>query len=651
MGNTWITHYELASIVIILSMLVLYIAGERIRTKESKIFLRIMIVALITATIDELSVLSLSGVLKVSIFGNYLLSIAYNALVLLLVYMYAIYITNLTKAYIVYMKRMMFLLTLPVLIETILVILTPFTHFVFYIDESGNYFRGPGMPLYFMVGGIYLVYIAYLCITRSRYLSKIQISAVLFYTLGDVICIVLQIIYPEVLLNSFATAIGIVMIYFSLQGDFVDTDKMLGTYSTEAFRKKIQVALESGKHFNIITIRIGGFDEMNVIHGFEAANDIMRQVAEFLMKLIPEHMVFHVNGNYFSCYVEGEDSQAFDYAVRIQERFLQRFRTENMKNDAMILFKLAVVSMPNRADSFETMMSISNTVLEELQSDDNHYIIVVDDAITERYKYRCNVEKAIEKAIRNGDFSVYFQPVINLDNNRVEGAEALIRLKDEDIGNIDPEVFLPIAERNGSIAQITAMVVHRVCRFIVDSEIEKYGIKHIGINLSSEECQYLGMADRLLAIVKGYELPHNMMRFEVKEGTRRNGLGKVKENMDKLVDGGMQLVLDGFGLGYSNAAELVDLPIEMIKIDRNLLWLAEEDVDAMSVLKALVEMMHCLNRTVLVNGVEEEVHEEIINELDIKYAQGYYYSKAVDSKAFIEYVKNVNEYGMSPSAQ
>lgn len=651
MANSWIIHYEIAAIVIIISIIGLFIVGERIRTKESKIFLQILIVALVASVFDQLSVLGLSKIIHVSIAGNYFLNIVYNAAMLCLVYLYAVYITNLTQTYIIYVKKRMILLVLPMLIETLLVIATPINHFVFYIDENGEYFRGPGMPLYLMVFAIYIVYISYLCIKRNRYLNKKQIFSILFYTTVDIICIILQIVFPQLLLNSFATAIGIIMIYFSMQGDFVDTDKMLGTFSAEAFRKKIQIAKQSGKHFNIITIRIGGFDEMSVIHGFEATNDILRQVAEFLIKLIPEHMVFHVNGNYFACYVEGDDSDAFEYAVRIQERFLQRFRTENMKNDAMVLFKIAVVSMPAIVDDYDKMIAISNILLEKMQADDSKYITVADDSVIEKYNYRCSVERAIDKAVRNGEFDVHFQPIINLENNKVEGAEALIRLYDENIGQIEPEVFLPVAEKNGSIVQITSMVVHRVCRFILDNEVEKHGIEYIGINLSSEECQHRGMADRLLAIVKGYELPPNMIRFEVREGTRRDGLSNVKENMDKLVNGGMQLVLDGFGLGYSNATELVNLPIAMIKIDRNLLWLAKEDNDAMSVLKALVEMMHCLERTVLVSGVEEEVYEEIINELDIKYAQGYYYSKAVDSKAFIEYVKNVNEYGMSPSAE
>lgn len=651
MANTWVIHYEIAAKVIILTIIILFTAGERIHTVESEIFFKILLVGLASAIFSELSVLGLSGKINISMAGNYILAIIYNISLLGLIYLYAVYIISLTKAYVIHVKSKMKLLSLPLIIETILLVTTPFSKLIFYIDKNGIYHRGIGMPIYLLGFCVYVTYIGYMCIARSRFLNRQQIFSIIFYTSISVICIALQFVFPKILLDSFAISIGLLVIYFSMQGEFVDTDRMLGTFSTEALGKKVQIGIDSGKKFNIITIRIGGFDELNVIHGYEAANDIMRQVAEYLMRLIPEHMVFHVNGYFFSCYVEGDDSVAFDYAARIQERFLQRFRTESMKNDANILFKISVVSVPRIADNYEKITAINNIVLEEFATTQNQYITVVDENIIKEYDRRCRIELAIERAVRSGEFSVCYQPIINLETKQVDGAEALIRLTDDELGEIEPMDFLPIAEKNGSIVQLTSMVVHRVCRFVLDNKIEKYGIKYIGINLSAAECQQHGMADRLLAIVKGYDLPYNMIRFEIKESTHRDGMYWVKENMDKLVDGGLQLVLDSFGLGYSNAAELVDLPIEMIKVDKDLLWLAEEDKDAMTVLRALVGMMRSLGRTVLISGVEEEVHEEIINELDIQFAQGYYYSMAVDIPAFIEYAKNVNDYGMSPSAE
>ena len=644
----WIIHYEIAATVIILAVMLLYFAGNRIHTKESRIFTQIMIVSIIGTVLDIISVSGIDKTINLSVAGNYLACIAYSIAELAVIFLYANYMVSLTESNMLQITKGRILLIGPIILELLLILTTPFTKFVFYIDNDCNYYRGIAFNVFYLVIGLYLLYVAYMSIARSRYLNKLQFFAILFYSIFVVACGIVQVLMPDLLLNSFATAIGIIMIYISMQGDFIDCDKVLGTFSADAMNKKIGDSVAAGKSFYMINVRFGGFDKINTIYGFENANEVLRQIAEYLLKLIPNHYVFHANSFYFSCYVEGDYSAAFDYAVRIQERFLQRFRTDKLRNDVYVPFKIAVIAVPQFADSVDRINHISNMILSEPRLNDNQYIVVVNEEIIMQYERQCQIEKRIELAVRNGDFNVYYQPVVNLVTGKIDGAEALIRLGDEQSGIVSPEELIPIAEKNGSITQLTSMLVHRVCRFILDNKIGDIGVGYIGINLSHEECQQFGMAERLLSIIRGYDIPTSMIRFEIKEGIGSIEPCNLKKNIDILVENGVYLVMDRFGLGYSNAAELVDLPVEMIKIDKSLLWLAEESDGAMSALKALVEMMHCLNHSVLVGGVETEAHEEILRRLDIQFAQGYYYSKAVETKGFLEYARNVNEYGLSP---
>lgn len=648
MSNSWVIHYEIAAIVILAAVIILFFTGNRIHTKASKVFVGIMFTALFAAIFDELSVLCLANPGKTPIALSYITTILYMLCMVYVIFLYAIYIVSLTKMYLVYGQKGLIFISLPAVAEMVCILFTPLTHHLFYIDAWGIYHRGPGMNQIFVVLGLYMVYIAYVCIRRYRYLTKFQFSSVVFYTISALICIFLQIVLPEYLLNSFATAMGVLLVYISMQGDFIDSDKILGTYSVDALEKKINGAIESGKNFHIIFVRIAGFERMGAVFGFEAANEIMRQIAEFLMKIIPDHLVFHLSGMNFACYVEGGESVAFDYAVRIQDRFLQRFRTTSNLAEVVLPFKMVVMEVPKHVKDSETAGALANEFLGQPVLSDENYIVMVDQKLADKFERRRLVEQAIERGIRNGAFEVYYQPIIDIEKGRVCSAEALVRLHDEVLGDIYPDEFIPIAEKNSSMAQVSAIVLHRVCSFIIESKITKKGLDYIEVNLSDNECSQAGSAEKLISIIKSYNLPLDVIRFEFNESTVAGRHGNTRTNFEVLLQNGSNLVMDGFGTGYSNAAELINTPIDIIKVDKSLLWMAIDDSDAMVVLEGLVGVIKGLKRTVLVTGVEDAIHQELLTRLDIRYAQGYYYSRPVDKDTFLEYVRDVNEYGMSP---
>ena len=644
----WVIHYEIAAIIILLALIVLFYAGRKIRTRESRVYIYLVYTTLLMAIFDELATFTLSRPGIVPVWCDYILNIIYNMAAFTVFWLYALYVLYMTHVENQYRKNGVNVLVLPLIIEYILILTTPWTRWIFYIDETNTYHRCGGMAPLMLIGAFYMVFISILCLKKNHFLARIQQAAIIFYTGTALLCIVLQIVLSNYLLNAFAISLGLIMTYISLQGTFVDSDKMLDAYSCEALSKKVEASLEAGKRFYLLMLHMADFDRINVMHGYTVANNILKQVSEYLVNLIPEHQVFHVTGLYFACYIEApDDVHVESYARRIEDRFAANFRVKDGINDFHIPFCIAMIKCPDQAKSAYEATSIMSSLLEKPNVYATKHMSWVADEMVLENKRREQVGKAVNRAIRNGAFKVYYQPILDIETKKVAFGEALIRLYDEEIGEVSPSEFIPLAEKSGDIGQISNFVLGTVCRFIKSNNPKKLGIKRIGINISAVECAKPGMAERLMSILRSYNIDPGMLSFEVAEISSIADNNNVIDNVVKLAKEGVHFVLDRYGEGYSNVSELINLPFNTIKLDKNILFMASEGDDALSVLTGMAEFIGKLNRKVLMVGVETEEQVEMLEDICCDYVQGFYYSEALDEEAFMEYVSNRNLYGIT----
>lgn len=647
MNNVWVTHYEIAAIILLLALLILFFAGHKLKTRESSLFLGMVVSALTMAIFDEAATYALMYSTSVPVSVHYFLNVVYNFGVMCVMMHYALYVIYTTNYDKKLGKLKLLLLLSPIMLEMLAIISSPLTHFIFYINSEGQYCRGVGMIQFQVFSGIYMIYLSILSIKRSRFLSMIQLATVLFYAVSAIVCVVLQLIFTRYLLNAFAIAVGLVLAYVSLQGNFVDTDRVLDTFSAEALRKKIDNLIDSKTNFYLVMLRLGGFDQINASHGYETSNEILCQVSEYLMKTIPGHRVFHLTGLYFACLFENPaDDEVTLYAHRMEQRLLSGFYVKDIKNMLMVSFGLVIINGTKYIHSAEDPIALMDMVLDEPMPYDLTHIKIVDDEIEEHYVRTRQVEKALERAIRNGSFTINYQPIIDMRTGKVHAAEALVRLHDDQYGEIRPDEFIPIAEKNGSIDQITNFVVASVCRYIRANDLKECGVDYIEINLSAVECMHPGMAERILGILKNYNVDYNLINFEITETAAVAANSNVTKNLEMMTSRGISFALDDYGTGYSNICEFMTLPLSVVKIDKSLLWLAMKDDNAMRILKNLTKMILEMERKILVEGAETKEHIELLEKLGVDYVQGYFYSKPVDEERFTEFVQDKNVYGI-----
>ena len=246
------------------------------------------------------------------------------------------------------------------------------------------------------------------------------------------------------------------------------------------------------------------------------------------------------------------------------------------------------------------------------------------------------IEKALNKAFDNNTIEVYYQPLHN-KQGRLIALEALCRIIDPEIGFLNPEIFIRIAERNGRIHELGDMVLRKTCEFIKKYQVDEWGLHHIGINLSFLQCARLDLYEKIESIIKDYSINKKVISFEITETESSSSIPIVDQNMKKLINEGYSFLLDDFGSGYANYNYIFELPFCCIKFDKSILWQAMNNEKDMVFLKSIIDALTKLGFTTVCEGVETIEQKELLDSFGITMHQGYYFSKALKEEDIFNY--------------
>lgn len=254
------------------------------------------------------------------------------------------------------------------------------------------------------------------------------------------------------------------------------------------------------------------------------------------------------------------------------------------------------------------------------------------------------VEKAIDRALEEPkNLEVYYQPIYSIKENKVIAAEALLRLFDEEYGEILPEEFVYVAEKNGKIVELGHAALERVCTFLAKETAQDCGIKYIEVNLSILECLREELPMEIEQILTKHGIAPEQINLEIKEGALLQKNPMLAKNMDVLMEKGIRFSLDDYGTGASALTYIITFPFEIVKIDRDVLWTAMASEHAMMALCASINMIKDMHMKIVVEGVESKEAAEKLKKMGCDYLQGYYFAKPLPEQQFMEYISKCEE--------
>ena len=328
-------------------------------------------------------------------------------------------------------------------------------------------------------------------------------------------------------------------------------------------------------------------------------NAIQELVCDYLATKTKKYHIYAFGHGVFALVAYDKmDEEIRKIADSIVERFLKPWNISGM--DVYLKSSIMVIALPERAKSMEDIYYMAECPIPEkyrkpvLQGDDLKWIIRTSA-----------VESAVTRGLKEGSFEVFYQPTYHIDKT-LYGAEALVRMPDKELGNIFPDEFIPIAEKIGIIDEIDEFVLREVCKLLATGEPQKYGIGHINVNLSVLECMKEGFAENVVKIVEAFEVPKKCISFEITESVAAKDYRHLEEVIEKLKSAGFMFYIDDFGTGYSNIHALFSLGADVIKVDKSVLWGAEQSELGMALLKSTIEMVKAMQKKTLTEGVKQK---------------------------------------------
>ncbi len=253
--------------------------------------------------------------------------------------------------------------------------------------------------------------------------------------------------------------------------------------------------------------------------------------------------------------------------------------------------------------------------------------------------HRLRLNKALLEALEKSQFSLYFQPQIDLTSNLISGVEALVRWEPPGLPAVSPQEFIPLLEDMGRISELGDFVIQEACDAY--QRINKAGLDlpQISINLAAPQLEDPLLVRKLTRALDRAGLEAHNLELEITESLLISQFEKVQDNLAELRKLGTGVALDDFGTGYSSLQYLTRYPFSKLKIDKAFIWSMALNSKDYEVVKAIISLGHSLGIRVVAEGVEKKKHVQVLLDLGCRYCQGYLFSPPLEEKAFMSYVK------------
>ena len=397
-------------------------------------------------------------------------------------------------------------------------------------------------------------------------------------------------------------------------------------YFSNYLEKEIKKASQRKMLFAVLCLGIDRMKDINEMYGIMAGNVIIQEAGVRLNKTYRDYdLVARYTGDKFIVLLS--DIRSYDDVLRIIQKTVESFKPAfTARNDKIsVTAGIGVCVYPYDALKADDLIRHCEAAMDSAKKIGKNTYSLYNQRMNLEIVKRINLEKSLEKVLDGREFFIQYQPKVDRDGMLV-GLEALIRWKTRE-GSVSPVLFIPIAEKNGTIIQIGNIVLGRVCRQI--SEWLSKGIDpgRVAVNLSPYQFSRLELIPSILQCVREAQINPKHLEFEITESGLMADEQEAIDKVNQLTRFGFTISIDDFGTGYSSLSKLRAYPISTIKIDKSFIDDIPTNPMASNIAHTIIELGHNLGYTVVAEGVEKESQLRFLLQSGCDLFQGYLFHK------------------------
>ena len=389
--------------------------------------------------------------------------------------------------------------------------------------------------------------------------------------------------------------------------------------------------------FTIGILDLDGFKPINDLFGHASGDLILQQIAQRLRSCMPKGcMAARLGGDEFAFVLPFTFTEAGAMSIGDAIRDVLSAPYDLGERFVRLSGSFGFAVHPFGGETFSEIMGSADTALYRSKKRGRSQITIYSNAVAEEMKRATQIEQALRQAINSGNVNPYFQPIVNIDDGKVIGFEALARWSDSELGVIPPDVFIPLAEERGFVALLSESLLKQAATAALLWPDELF----LSFNMSSMQLMDPTTVDNVLRIIESVGLPPERLELEITETAIMADPEMAFEIVEQLRAHGIKISLDDFGTGQSSLGRLRDFNFDKVKIDRSFISPIIGDKPSEHIIRAIIAMCDGLELMVVAEGIEDDIQEKMLLQLGCTSGQGYFYAKAMDVRSTQRFLKS-----------
>lgn len=391
----------------------------------------------------------------------------------------------------------------------------------------------------------------------------------------------------------------------------------------------------------VIFLDLDDFKKINDSLGHESGDALLIDASRRLVNTLrSSDTIGRLGGDEFIILLGGlkKGSDATQTAENLLEQFRKPFSING--HELALTASMGIAIYPEDGTNSSTLLRHSDIAMYKAKEIGRNTYSFYKESMNWDISRRLSLEDQMHGALESNEFTVNFQPQVDVKTGRVIGAEALLRWSNAKLGQVSPVDFIPIAEQTGLIIPIGEFVITTALDML--SKIHGKGFSHfrMAVNLSPRQFRDPNLVSFITSSMANVGIDAQFLELEITEGLLLTGHLFVNSALKKINNAGITLSMDDFGTGYSSLSYLRQYPFDILKIDRSFISGIAENSEDLELVIATIAMAHALGLKIVAEGVENQSQLQILDQLNCNYAQGYLFAKPMSEVDFFTFLES-----------